>query len=114
MGVSLKWSRAFGRSIRVDEEIAVKEDKSLLKRRQPRQEQLQQRSNNGVAIAAVTEKHSWWLDVEASALAAAKTSVAVMAPALTEGGPQKPENLRPALPAAGFLTVEQTKQVCHD
>ncbi|XP_039311097.1 KAT8 regulatory NSL complex subunit 1 [Solenopsis invicta] len=52
------------------------------------------------------------LDVEAAALAA---SVAVMAPALTEGGPQKPENLLPTLPAAsGFLSAEQATQVCQD
>lgn len=51
------------------------------------------------------------LDVEAAALAA---SVAVMAPALTEGGPQKPENLLPSLPAGGFLSVEQATQVCQN
>ncbi|XP_011703559.1 PREDICTED: KAT8 regulatory NSL complex subunit 1 [Wasmannia auropunctata] len=52
------------------------------------------------------------LNVEAAALAA---SVAVMAPALTEGGPQKPENLLPTLPAAsGFLSAEQATQVCQD
>lgn len=52
------------------------------------------------------------LDVEAAALAA---SVAVMAPALTEGGPQKPENLLPTLPAAsGFLSAEQATQVCQN
>ncbi|XP_072759969.1 uncharacterized protein Nsl1 isoform X1 [Anoplolepis gracilipes] len=53
------------------------------------------------------------LDVEAAALA---TSVAVMAPALTEGGPQKPENLLPTLPAAasGFLSAEQATQVCQN
>ena len=51
-----------------------------------------------------------WLDVEPAAL---ETSVAVMAPALTEpAGPQKPENLIPALPAGGFLTADQAKQVC--
>lgn len=53
------------------------------------------------------------LDVEAAALAA---SVAVMAPALTEGGPQKPENLLPTLPAAasGFLSAEQATDVCQN
>ncbi|EFN75643.1 KAT8 regulatory NSL complex subunit 1 [Harpegnathos saltator] len=51
------------------------------------------------------------LDVEAAALA---TSVAVMAPALTEGGPQKPENLLPSLPAGGFLSAEQATQVCQN
>ncbi|XP_018341579.1 PREDICTED: uncharacterized protein LOC108748081 [Trachymyrmex septentrionalis] len=52
------------------------------------------------------------LDVEAAALAA---SVAVMAPALTEGGPQKPENLLPTLPAAsGFLSPDQATQVCQN
>lgn len=51
------------------------------------------------------------LDVEAAALAA---SVAVMAPALTEGGPQKPENLLPSLPAGGFLSAEQATQVCQN
>ncbi|XP_015592058.1 KAT8 regulatory NSL complex subunit 1 isoform X2 [Cephus cinctus] len=50
------------------------------------------------------------LDVEAAALA---SSVAVMAPALTEGGPQKPENLLPPLPASGFLSAEQAAQVCQ-
>lgn len=51
------------------------------------------------------------LDVEAAALAA---SVAVMAPALTEGGPQKPENLLPSLAASGFLSAEQATQVCQN
>ncbi|KAL6429716.1 hypothetical protein ACFW04_007552 [Cataglyphis niger] len=53
------------------------------------------------------------LDVEAVALAA---SVAVMAPALTEDGPQKPENLLPTLPvvASGFLSAEQATQVCQN
>ncbi|XP_076658901.1 non-specific lethal 1 isoform X1 [Halictus rubicundus] len=51
------------------------------------------------------------LDVEAAALA---VSVAVMAPALTEGGPQKPENLLPSLPAGGFLSPEQAAQVCQN
>ncbi|XP_026673161.1 uncharacterized protein LOC108629422 isoform X2 [Ceratina calcarata] len=51
------------------------------------------------------------LDVEAAALAA---SVAVMAPALTEGGPQKPETLLPSLPAGGFLSPEQATQVCQN
>ncbi|KAM0736530.1 KAT8 regulatory NSL complex subunit 1 [Formica fusca] len=53
------------------------------------------------------------LDVEAAALA---TSVAVMAPALTEDGPQKPENLLPTLPAvaSGFLSAEQATQVCQN
>ncbi|KOX77327.1 KAT8 regulatory NSL complex subunit 1 [Melipona quadrifasciata] len=51
------------------------------------------------------------LDVEAAALA---VSVAVMAPALTEGGPQKPENLLPSLPAGGFLSPEQATQVCQN
>lgn len=51
------------------------------------------------------------LDVEAAALA---VSVAVMAPALTEGGPQKPENLLPSLPAGGFLSPEQAAQICQD
>lgn len=52
------------------------------------------------------------LDVEAAALA---TSVAVMAPALTEGGPQKPENLLPTLPAAsGFLSADQATEVCQN
>ena len=66
---------------------------------------------------------SWLLDVEASAaLAAAATTtttpsavLAVMAPALTEAGPQKPENLLPpagALPSGGFLSADQAKQVC--
>lgn len=52
------------------------------------------------------------LDVEASVLLA--LSVAVMAPALTEGGPQKPENLLPSLPSGGFLTSEQAQQVCQN
>ncbi|XP_076170383.1 non-specific lethal 1 isoform X1 [Ptiloglossa arizonensis] len=51
------------------------------------------------------------LDVEAAALA---VSVAVMAPALTEGGPQKPENLFPSLPAGGFLSPEQAAEVCQN
>nr|XP_034191066.1 KAT8 regulatory NSL complex subunit 1 isoform X1 [Osmia lignaria]XP_034191075.1 KAT8 regulatory NSL complex subunit 1 isoform X1 [Osmia lignaria] len=51
------------------------------------------------------------LDVEAAALA---VSVAVMAPALTEGGPQKPENLLPPLPASGFLSPEQATEVCQN
>lgn len=51
------------------------------------------------------------LDVEAAALAA---SVAVMASALTEGGPQKPENLLPSLPTGGFLSAEQATQVCQN
>lgn len=51
------------------------------------------------------------LDVEAARLA---VSVAVMAPALTEDGPQKPEYLLPSLPAAGFLSPEQATQICHD
>ncbi|XP_076663793.1 non-specific lethal 1 [Andrena cerasifolii] len=51
------------------------------------------------------------LDVEAAALA---VSVAVMAPALTEGGPQKPENLLPSLPAGGFLSPEQAAQICQN
>ncbi|KAG7189615.1 hypothetical protein KM043_017297 [Ampulex compressa] len=51
------------------------------------------------------------LDVEAAAQAVA---VAVMAPALTEGGPQKPENLLPSLPAGGFLSPEQATQVCQN
>ena len=55
----------------------------------------------------------WWepLDVEAAALAA---SVAVMAPALTEGGPQKPENLLPSLPVGGFLSPKQASQICQN
>lgn len=48
------------------------------------------------------------LDVEAVAPA---TSVAVMAPALTESGPQKPDNLLSPLPSSGFLTKEQAAQV---
>lgn len=53
------------------------------------------------------------LDVEAATLAA---SVAVMAPALTEGGPQKHENVLPTLPApaSGFLSGEQATQVCQN
>ncbi|KAF7995864.1 hypothetical protein HCN44_006971 [Aphidius gifuensis] len=51
------------------------------------------------------------LDVEAVAPA---TSVAVMAPALTESGPQKPDNLLSPLPSSGFLTKEQAAQVCHN
>ncbi|XP_076248827.1 non-specific lethal 1 isoform X2 [Calliopsis andreniformis] len=51
------------------------------------------------------------LDVEAAALA---VSVAVMAPALTEGGPQKPENLLPSLPTGGFLSPEQAAQICQN
>lgn len=50
----------------------------------------------------------WPLDVEAAAPA---SSVAVMAPALTESGPQKPENLLNPLPAGGFLSAEQAAQV---
>lgn len=49
-----------------------------------------------------------WLDVEASAL---PTSVAVMAPALTEGGPPKLDKLLPPLTAGGFLTAKQALQV---
>ncbi|XP_014211913.1 KAT8 regulatory NSL complex subunit 1 [Copidosoma floridanum] len=79
---------------------------------QEEQQQLQRSSSCVAAAAAEQQRPSWWLDVEASALAVATTSVAVMAPALTEGGPQKPENLLPALPAGGFLTAEQAKQVC--
>ena len=48
------------------------------------------------------------LDVEAAAPA---SSVAVMAPALTESGPQKPDNLLPPLPAGGFLSAEEAAQV---
>ncbi|XP_057330219.1 uncharacterized protein LOC130670753 isoform X2 [Microplitis mediator] len=51
------------------------------------------------------------LDVEAVAPAA---SVAVMAPALTEGGPQKPADLINPLPASGFLSSEQAAQVCQN
>ncbi|XP_034940688.1 uncharacterized protein nsl1 [Chelonus insularis] len=51
------------------------------------------------------------LDVEAVAPAA---SVAVMAPALTEGGPQKPDDLLTPLPASGFLSPEQAAQVCQN
>lgn len=51
------------------------------------------------------------LDVEAAAPA---TSVAVMAPALTESGPQKPNNLLPPLPAGGFLSAEQAAQVIQN
>ncbi|XP_076763735.1 non-specific lethal 1 [Xylocopa sonorina] len=57
-------------------------------------------------------KRTWEpLDVEAAALA---VSVAVMAPALTEGGPQEPENLLSSLPAGGFLSPEQATQVCQN
>lgn len=56
--------------------------------------------------------HRWEpLDVEAAALA---TSVAVMAPALTEGGPQKPENLLPSLPVGGFLSPKQASEICNN
>lgn len=48
------------------------------------------------------------LDVEAVVSA---TSVAVMAPALTESGPQKLDDLLPPLPSSGFLTQEQAAQV---
>ena len=51
------------------------------------------------------------LDVEAAPLAA---SVAVMAPALTEGGPQKPENLLPSLPIGGFLSPKQASKICQN
>ncbi|XP_012283336.1 uncharacterized protein LOC105701285 [Orussus abietinus] len=44
------------------------------------------------------------LDVEAAA---------VMAPALTDGGPQQPENPLAPLPAGGFLTSEQAAEVCQ-
>ncbi|CAB0043416.1 unnamed protein product [Trichogramma brassicae] len=69
----------------------------------------QERTRRRNSCNSVVAGQSPWLDVEPSALA---TSVAVMAPALTEAGPQKPENLIPALPAGGFLTAEQAKQVC--
>lgn len=77
--------------------------------------------NRGGVGGGVQAASSWLLDVEASAaLAAAATTtttpaVAVMAPALTEAGPQKPENLLPpagALPSGGFLSADQAKQVC--
>lgn len=56
--------------------------------------------------------HRWEpLDVEAAAEFA--TSVAVMAPALTEGGPQKPENLLPTLPV-GFLSPKQASDICNN
>lgn len=70
-----------------------------------------------MGVGEVREKSERWrtwgepLDVEAAALA---LLVAVMAPALTEDGPQKPENLLPSLPAVGFLSPEQATQVCHD
>lgn len=77
--------------------------------------------NRGGVGGGVQAASFWLLDVEASAaLAAAATTttipaVAVMAPALTEAGPQKPDNLLPpagALPSGGFLSADQAKQVC--
>jgi hypothetical protein len=88
MGVSSRWTGQRGRRGR---------------------RRLSSASGSGGGGGGVAGRSSW-LHVEASALA---TSVAVMAPALTEGGPQKPENLLPALPAGGFLSAEQAKQVCH-
>ncbi|KAK2583815.1 hypothetical protein KPH14_009713 [Odynerus spinipes] len=69
-----------------------------------------------MGVGEAHDKRERWctgepLDVEAATLA---VSVAVMAPALTEDGPQKPENLLPSLPATGFLSPEQATQVCHD
>ncbi|XP_043466738.1 KAT8 regulatory NSL complex subunit 1 [Leptopilina heterotoma] len=56
--------------------------------------------------------HRWEpLDVEAAE--ELSTSVAVMAPALTEGGPQKPENLLPTLPV-GFLSPKQASDICNN
>lgn len=69
-----------------------------------------------MGVGEVREESERWrtwepLDVEAAASA---LLAAVMAPALTEDGPQKPENLLPSLPAVGFLSPEQATQVCHD
>lgn len=55
--------------------------------------------------------------VEEAASPLAASAAAVMAPALTEGGPQKPENVLPTLPlapASGFLSGEQATQVCQN
>ncbi|KAI4494144.1 hypothetical protein M0802_009178 [Mischocyttarus mexicanus] len=69
-----------------------------------------------MGLGEVDKKSKHWrtwepLDVEAAVLA---VLVAVMAPALTEDGPQKPENLLPSLSALGFLSPEQATKVCRD
>lgn len=71
----------------------------------------------GVSKARARLRSRWGrLDVEAAASAAlfASSSVAVMAPALTEGGAQKPETLLSSLPAGGFLSAEQAAEVCQE
>lgn len=66
----------------------------------------------GVSAVHEESRRRWEpLDVEAAAVA---SSVAVMAPALTEGGPQKPENLLTPLPSSGFLSPSQASQVCQN
>ncbi|XP_046430731.1 KAT8 regulatory NSL complex subunit 1 isoform X2 [Neodiprion fabricii] len=66
----------------------------------------------GVSAVHEESRRRWEpLDVEAAAVA---TSLAVMAPALTEGGPQKPENLITPLPSSGFLSPSQASQVCQN
>lgn len=57
---------------------------------------------------------SWyWAPLDVEALSP-PVSVAVMAPALTEGGPQKPNNLHTPLPSVGFLSPEKAAQVCNN
>ncbi|XP_011304270.1 KAT8 regulatory NSL complex subunit 1 [Fopius arisanus] len=70
-----------------------------------------------MGVSRAPEQHrrgcrcSWEpLDVEA---VSPSTSVAVMAPALTEGGPQKPNNILP-LPSGGFLSPDKAAQVCNN
>lgn len=66
----------------------------------------------GVSAIDEESRRRWEpLDVEAGAVA---SSLAVMAPALTEGGPQKPENLLTPLPSSGFLSPSQASQVCQN
>ncbi|XP_003424599.1 KAT8 regulatory NSL complex subunit 1 isoform X2 [Nasonia vitripennis] len=88
MGVSPRWTARRGRR----------------RLRRPRRRSSGSSSSGGSSSVAGRPS---WLNVEASAL---PTSVAVMAPALTEAGPQKAENL--LKPAGGFLSAEQAKQVC--
>ncbi|XP_063971798.1 KAT8 regulatory NSL complex subunit 1 [Diachasmimorpha longicaudata] len=53
-----------------------------------------------------------WLPLDVEAVSPS-TSVAVMAPALTEGGPQKPSDILP-LSSGGFLSPDKAAQVCNN
>lgn len=66
----------------------------------------------GVSAPDEERRRRWEpLDVEAGAVA---SSVSVMAPALTEGGPEKPDNLLTPLASSGFLSPSQASQVCNN